>query len=64
VTGISQAAQTAGLLWTFEGLKLTSTKFIPGGEGEFHLTFEDGRTMVFTAVGDDMTYCLFEVTRD
>ena len=51
------------LLWTFTGLRLTHTEVIDTPEGEFRLTFEDGRVLVFTAVGDDATFCDMTVER-
>lgn len=52
------------LLWTFTGLRVVTTRFVPTPEGEYRLTFEDGRTLVFTAVGDDMTFCSMDVERE
>ncbi len=60
---MTPAQKEAGLLWTFTGLKVVDTKFDATPEGTYTLVFEDGRSLVFTAVGDDMTYCSMEIVK-
>jgi hypothetical protein len=60
---MTEEQRLSGLLWTFTDLKVVKTEFVATAEGTYRLTFEDGRTLVFSACGDDATYCSMEIEK-